>query len=80
MKGIVRINNTAFKLLDNYELSFNGFESLNNATIKFIINHDIEFQYFDEIIIDDNYFYLVDFNVNKINNNFNKIYLKKNLD
>lgn len=69
MKGIVNINNTAFKLLDNYELSFNGFESLNNATIKIIINHDIEFQYFDEIIIGDNYFYLVDFNVNKINNN-----------
>ena len=68
MGGIVRINNTLFQVEDNYTLNFNNFETLDNATIHITLKVDVDFDYFDEIIIDDNYFYLIDWSREKINN------------
>lgn len=68
MGGIVRINNTLFEVEDNYTLNFNNFETLDNATINITMKVDVDFDYFDEIIIKDNYFYLIDWSREKINN------------
>ena len=63
--GIVRINNTLFQVEDNYTLNFNNFETLDNATIHITLKVDVDFDYFDEIIIKDNYFYLIDWSREK---------------
>ena len=57
----VRINGTLFNIQDSFSINFNNFETLNNAEIKLKINDKVEFAYFDEIIIDKYYFYLVDY-------------------
>ena len=58
----VRINGIIFEANDTVELAFNGYEELNNAKLTIELPFDIEFEYFDEIIIDEKYyFYLIDY-------------------
>lgn len=66
----VRINEIIFHTNDNYELFFNGYEKLNNATLTIDLPYDFNFAYFDEVNIDDTYyFYLVDWKKLQINPN-----------
>lgn len=61
MEGIVRINDTDFKLLDNYELTFNNYEQLNSFKLKLKLKYDVEFEYFDRVSVNDNHFLLINY-------------------